>query len=294
MKHHINSNVKVFKTENGEAAFATSKPIHAYEELFLDVLDVEKLFPGALKTYRHIYPKAPVWKETYDEVDKIINHVHKYINSQPYVSDITVGSRNNRSQLWNPDNLRLLKNAISLYDTDAASILPESFEEWMEYKRKGVANSLSPKHKGSWMYYNGFCLDKVSLQPSTVEEGQKGLSIQKDIAKGDVILSTPIQFFKYSEHQDDDFVDHCFKPPRLDMLLCPLAFSGFINHAFASTCDSKEHNQECKDSANTAIDWYDDIMHSIKLKKASLNDVIQVWIENVTRTNIIYIFHDFF
>ena len=290
MKHHIHSNVKVIITEKGEVAFVTSKPISAYEELFLDIHNVETLFPGALKTYQHIYPKAPVQKETYDEADKMIHHVYEYIMSQSDLADLIDGERGIKSSLWNPDNLRLLKNTLSLYDTDAANLLPESYKEWTKYQRKGIATSFSLKHKASWMYYNGFCLDKLSLQPSTVEKGQKGLFIQNDMAKEDIILATTIQILNYSKHQNDSFVDHCFKPNQLDILLCPLAFSGFINHAFASTRGKKENDlQDCKDTANTSIRFYDNILHSIKLKKTSLNDVIEVWMKHMIQRTLFLI-----
>jgi len=280
LKHHQISNVKISDKHDGEnkfskktTSFVASKQILVGEELLFDTADLENKFNSMslMDTYHgKLFPKAPV-RETYVKADKLLAKINKYIRDNEDNAKRVKSGRHMISQLWNGPILKLVKHVVSLHDEVVGSLFPENLVNWSRAMSLGIASSVVTKKRLRWLHQNALCVDELKLEQSTISNNKKGIFLTRDVATGDVILSTPISVFKYEE--GSELSKFCFHPLNTDILVCPLRFLGFVNHAFTSK--RQGYNEECTNGANAYYRWSLENDSEKKIHDLSTDELLQ-------------------
>eukprot|EP00539_Tryblionella_compressa_P001815 CAMPEP_0178736760 /NCGR_PEP_ID=MMETSP0744-20121128/2614_1 /TAXON_ID=913974 /ORGANISM="Nitzschia punctata, Strain CCMP561" /LENGTH=627 /DNA_ID=CAMNT_0020389259 /DNA_START=30 /DNA_END=1913 /DNA_ORIENTATION=- len=130
----------------------------------------------------------------------------------------------------------LLLNDKSAWEEKATSSSSSSSKQKQPFPRRSM----------EWLHTNGWCLDHLTIQPSTDPSVGRGAFATRDFVEGTVLAPSPLQIFKNrTEFQtqrtftnaEELLVNYCFQPQGSNLLVYPYGSSalGMINHAFDKT-----------------------------------------------------------
>jgi len=201
--------------------------------------------------------------------------------------------------------MKILKNAVSVLNKRAASILPTSTtdllnilpqnltEDTVKLLESRLAYRTTNVRDVSWIENNGMCLDNLIPKKSTLSQAGQGAFTQRSISKGSLVVPVPLlaitdrkglNMYPLNRHRETGrmeratdketgsqlILNYCFGHNESSFLLCPNTNAILINH-----CSTTRHDVgHCESRGpNAAIRWASwDKTNDIWLK-ASLDEV---------------------
>ena len=174
--------------------------------------------------------------------------------------------------------LKTIKNVVHNFDERTSKILPESKDQIKSYEHKrdvnsdeialSIAKNTVTQRSMEWIQENGYCIDNLVPQLSTLPHAGKGAFAQRLIRKGELVAPAPLlQIMDYNylsiydfkldendkpsliEEDDEDSEDkkvhgervrvpvahqllmnYCMSHPDTSMLMCPQTNVILMNH----------------------------------------------------------------
>jgi hypothetical protein len=110
-------------------------------------------------------------------------------------------------------------------DVLAGSEITIDYGDW---KFKKGRKYEAPIRTPAWLQNHGMCIDNIEIKPATDPEMGRGAFARRAMAKGTMVAPAPLQYFPSRKvfqgteeegHPEALFVNYCFQPAGLDMLL---------------------------------------------------------------------------
>jgi SET domain len=102
-----------------------------------------------------------------------------------------------------------------------------------------------PYRQVEWIRQHGMCIDHIEIRNATDRTMGRGAFAKRHLSKGAIVAPAPMQFFKNrqifaKQIPEALFVNYCFQPSGLDMLLYPYGPGvNLINHASGNKANVK-------------------------------------------------------
>ena len=254
-----NPGAGAFSYHNGRSGVAM-KDIEAGDEIFLDYgLDPDS-------DYYEWFQHVPKWDD-FEDAGYILERNWKYLEDLRHdlrdpelkVLGHVLAVMNNTADAFNYRVASILPKTPSEYDRVAKRVRQPNQRDFSE----AVAKELHLRTRSvDWIKENGRCIDNMVPGRSKLPYAGRGAIAQRFIARGDVIVPSPLlhimnrdrlAMWDGERHEKQVgtqlLLNYCFGHDESSLLLCPITNAVLINH-----CSNR--TKECgEDGPNAEYRW---------------------------------------